>query len=160
MRDGAEVILFRHGIAESKDKGPDESRRLTAEGTSEVDDVARGMARLLREADALWSSPLVRCIETADRLAAAAEHPLEVRRTDALRPEADPEQFRDLLDALDARHAWFVGHEPNLSDFMRALTRLEGNIELAKAGAYGLRWRKEGAAELEWMMEPRLVRRE
>ena len=71
MRDGAEVILFRHGIAEKKGNGPDELRQLTKEGAEEVEEVARAMARLLRNADAIWTSPLARCVETAARLAAA-----------------------------------------------------------------------------------------
>jgi phosphohistidine phosphatase SixA len=158
MRDGARVILFRHGIAEPKTSRPDEERRLTVEGRRELTEVARGMARLLPDADAIRTSPLVRALETATILAVAYDNRVPVRPTDTLTPDADVEKFRDLLAALDTRCAYFVGHEPTLSSFMRTLTAIHGDLEPGKAGCYGLRWRSGGRLELEWMLTAEVVR--
>ena len=68
------LLLLRHGIAE--DAGPDtgwhdELRRLTAEGVARMEGEGRGMAALAIRADAILTSPLIRCVQTAALVAAA-----------------------------------------------------------------------------------------
>jgi len=65
------IVLLRHGIAEKKGGKPDEKRRLTDEGNEKMRGIARGLARLLPGAEALYSSPLVRATETAQWIARA-----------------------------------------------------------------------------------------
>jgi phosphohistidine phosphatase len=152
------LILLRHGIAEARtaDKA-DDDRELTDEGRRRIKRVASALTRAFPAAEALYSSPLVRCKQTAEVVAKAYGGALEVTTTDALRPEADPDEFRSLLDKSGVEFAIFVGHEPNLSEIMLALTNMRGEVELKKGGCYGIRF-EDGSARLEWMLPPRILR--
>ncbi len=116
--------LLRHGIAE--DAGPatggrDEPRRLTAEGIERMQSAARGMVALDLGIDTVLTSPLVRCVQTADivcaRIGATA-------REDArLRPGMDLDLLEDvLIEHPDARSVLVCGHEPDLSTLAGDLT--------------------------------------
>src|SRR5205807_6049211 len=60
------IVLLRHGIAEdrSADK-PDADRKLTDVGKRRMKRIAKTLARIFPEAEALYSSPLVRAVETS-----------------------------------------------------------------------------------------------
>lgn len=150
------LILLRHGIAEPHGTRPDEERELTPTGRRRIKEVARGLARLFPKVDAIYSSPLIRCVQTAVRVGKVYD--LGVETIDALRPQAPPADFRPFLDGVKGRRIICVGHEPNLSAIMRDLAGLEGEIELKKGGSYGVRIGDDGAGRLEWMVVPRLLR--
>lgn len=152
------LVLFRHGVAELADGRPDEQRALTAEGVAEVRLVSRGLRRLLPRVDAIYSSPLLRCTQTASRIekAYAGEVPLAV--SPHLRPEATTREFLKFIESTTHRRAIMVGHEPNLSDWMMALTKTKGSFELKKAGIYVIRI-DAGVARLEWCLSPKLFRK-
>jgi phosphohistidine phosphatase len=150
------LILLRHGIAEEKGTKPDEERELTEVGHKRMKQIARGLARVFPKAEVIISSPLVRARQTAEWVSKAYDLPIEF--SDALAKDADVAQFRALVDGLTVQRAILVGHEPTLSAFMRALTGMQGEIELKKGGCYGVRV-SGGAARLEWMLPPRVMRR-
>lgn len=148
------LVLLRHGIAEDKTaEKPDADRELTDEGRRRMKRIARSLARLFPAAKAIYSSPLVRCVQTAELVAKA--YGLDVKTTDALKPDGNVADVRKLLPAAD--FAIFVGHEPSLSAIMLDLTRMRGEIELKKGGCYGIEF--DGTAgRLEWMLPPRVMR--
>lgn len=155
---GCSITLFRHGIAEKKGGKPDEMRALTSEGHERMKEIAPGLAAFLEVPDAICTSPLVRCVETAEWLARAWDQKLT--KTDALRPGAGAEAFRDFLDSLrNVRRIICVGHEPGLTGIMLDLCgiRIEGEIELEKGGCYGVRIPPAGPAQLLWMLPPRVL---
>jgi phosphohistidine phosphatase SixA len=48
-----------------------------------------------------------------------------------------------------------VGHEPDLTENMRAITGIKsGRVELEKGGCYGIR-----DTTLEWILTPRVLRK-
>jgi len=141
------VLLLRHGIAEKKGDKPDEKRRLTKKGNREMSRIAEGLARLLPKVDAIYSSPLIRAIETAAWVADAYD--LGVTPTDALRNEATTEDVRQVIEESGAKRIILVGHEPSLSRHMLGLTGMRGIIELEKGGCYAI---QEG--RLVWMLPP------
>jgi phosphohistidine phosphatase len=151
------VILFRHGIAQPHGSAPEEARELTSEGHARMKQIGRGFANLCPKAELIVSSPLIRCTQTAEWLARGARTPIPIRTSEALRPGGDPPAARRLLESLDAESVVLVGHEPNLSDVLRHLTGLQGDLELKKGGCYGVR-RTGNGAELEWMLPPRVMR--
>ncbi|MBV8518390.1 MAG: histidine phosphatase family protein [Acidobacteria bacterium] len=155
-RDGL-LILLRHGIAEDKGHKADAERRLTAEGNAKMQEIAKTLARLVPEAEAIYSSPLVRARETGAWVAEAYGGKLAFYITDALVPGSDPDAFREFLHDVKEPAAYFVGHEPTLSAFMLSLTGMSGDVDLKKGGCYGLRWSGRHAS-LEWMLPPRLMR--
>lgn len=118
------LLLLRHGIAE--DAGPrtghrDAPRELTPEGAERMRAAADGMAALGVGAEALLTSPLIRCRQTADIVGARLGlAPTEVA---GLAPGMD---LGDLGDALlgwpDAGSVMVCGHQPDLSEVVADLT--------------------------------------
>jgi len=148
------LVLLRHGIAE--DPTPEKSdadRELTAKGRRRMEAIAEGLARLFPDAEAIYSSPAVRAMQTAEPV--AKEYGLKIETSDALAPG---QPSRKLIEQVAVDYAIFVGHEPTLSGLMLELTKTEGEIELKKGGCYGIAFDGD-SAHLEWMLPPRVLRR-
>ena len=154
------VLLLRHGIAEDKGKTSDFDRALTAAGHEKMKRIARTLPEMFPDADTIYSGPLLRAVETAEHVAEAYSK-VEVTQTDALRPEAKAAAFRDLLAATGGDNIICVGHEPNLSTIMLAVTGLSdsGRVTLKKGGFYGVRFDSDGDGKLEWLVPPRVLLR-
>lgn len=156
------VVLLRHGIAEPHGtRATDEERVLTETGNRRMKQIGRGLAKRFPKAELIYSSPLIRCIETAEWVEKAFGASVVLRTTDILKPDGVVEDFLTLVTSSEARRIICVGHEPNLSATMLALTKMrpDGAIELKKGGCYGLRLFDDGSARLEWMLPPRVLRR-
>ena len=155
------IVLLRHGIAEEKGGKPDDERRLTSEGHEKMKRVGRALAEILPDADAIYSSPLVRAYETAEWVAKAYDGKLVIETTTALAPGHDSEEFRALLRRAGKKKcAYFVGHEPHLTSHMLALTstHTEGELSLKKGGCYGVEIESaDSTAQLRWMLAPGLL---
>ena len=138
---------MRHGIAEeAAPDQKDEERALTKKGRAEMKDIARGLKRVVKNVDAIYSSPLLRAMQTAKRIAKVYD--LDVTMTDALRPGASPKEL------LKGR-VILIGHEPDLTETMRAITGIKtGRVELDKGGCYGI-----SDTTLEWVLTPRVLRK-
>jgi phosphohistidine phosphatase SixA len=155
------LVLFRHGIAEPQEAAskPDAERSLTKEGTERMKEIGRGLAALFPKADAIFTSPLVRAVQTALWISKGYGERITVQTTNALVPGASPAELREFLAGTRERRIILVGHEPNLSTNCVDLTGLSGRLELKKGGCYGIRIDDEGNASLEWMLPPKVLRR-
>jgi phosphohistidine phosphatase len=160
-RDETFIVMLRHGIAEEHGtRANDDERELTETGHGRMEEIGRGLAELFPKAEIIYSSPLIRCVQTAEWVRKAYGADMVVRKTDALRPDASPAEFRSLIAASDARNLICVSHEPTLSSAMADLTGMtDGTIELKKGGCYGVRFFGGGRATLEWLLPPRVMRR-
>lgn len=124
---------MRHGIAE--DAGPrtggrDEPRALTAAGAARMEEAARGVVALGLRPDAVASSPLVRCRQTAEIVGAALG--VAPREHRALRPGMGLDDLEDvLLEHPGAGSVLVCGHQPDLSRAVGDLTG-GGLVEFAK----------------------------
>ncbi|HUJ12305.1 MAG TPA: histidine phosphatase family protein [Thermoanaerobaculia bacterium] len=148
------LVLLRHGIAE--DPSPEKNdidRELTAKGRRRMEAIAAGLARVFPEAEAIYSSPAVRAMQTAAPV--AKRYGLKIQKSDDLAPGRPP---RKVVGEAGVDFAIFVGHEPTLSELMLELTRTEGEIELKKGGCYGIAFVGE-TPRLEWILTPRVLRR-
>jgi phosphohistidine phosphatase len=118
------LALIRHGIAE--DTGPhtgyrDEPRHLTEVGITRMSEAARGIARLGLHPKVILSSPLARCVQTAEILAASSGS--AVRLHEVMRPGASTPALLDVLaEYPDADCIAVCGHQPDLSLITAALT--------------------------------------
>ena len=159
-------VLIRHGIAVEREEwdGPDSDRPLTERGTKRVSQVAAGLKWLEVQPTYIFSSPLVRALETADILQASMSIPSAIKRVDELLPDANPERllalFRDLPPECCAL---CVGHEPHLGS--AASVMLTGKPSTAfsfkKAGACLIEMpvpAKPGRGTLRWWMGPAQLR--
>jgi phosphohistidine phosphatase len=154
-------ILLRHGIAEDPSPGKkDEDRGLTSEGHARMKEIARGLERSLPKAQVIYSSPLLRAVQTALWVSKGYKSKVNINTTDALAPGATPKQFLELIKTIPERRVIFVGHEPTLSANMAALVGIErAKVELKKGGCYGVRIAPDGTATLEWLLSPRVLRK-
>jgi phosphohistidine phosphatase len=156
------IVLLRHGIAEPHGaRADDDARILTETGNRRMKQIGRGLAKRFPKAEVIYSSPLIRCIETAEWVEKGYGSSIAVKTYDALKPGAGVEVFRALIKDSEARRIICVGHEPNLSAAMLAITKMssDGEIELKKGGCYGVCLFEDGSGRLEWMLPPRILRR-
>jgi phosphohistidine phosphatase len=158
-----ELLIVRHAWAGKRDpeKWPDDRERpVPAKGARRFRRVARGLARLLPEVDAVWSSPLRRAWQTAEILEEECGWPApqELR---ALEPGNTAVKVTELLRRESADRVVLVGHEPGLSELITYLTAGPGDrviVELKKGGAALLSFPaglKVGHGVLLWLLPPR-----
>ena len=161
------LVLFRHGPAGRRDvkRWPDDRERpLTGIGKKRTRKAAQGIAQLEPKLTRIWTSPLVRARETAERLAMAYDPPPKITVVDALAPGMDP--LREVI--TESRRTpgdtiALVGHEPDLGALAgRLVGRDAGGLPLKKAGACRIDFSgtvRGGAGTLDWFLPPRVLRR-
>lgn len=157
------IILLRHGIAEDKAAdGKDESRRLTAQGRARMKEVAGGLAGLFPKLDAIYTSPLIRAVQTAQAVARAYGKNVKINTADELAPGGGVKKFRELLGQHAHRRAIFVGHEPDLTATLFGLLGIrgaKGRVELKKGGCYVVTLGADGTVALDHVLAPRVLRK-
>jgi phosphohistidine phosphatase len=163
------LLVVRHGPAGDRhawsEEGKDDFLRpLTAEGRRKVRDAFRGLRHLVPPPEALATSPLLRAVETADRLARAFDVPA-AEELPALEPGRSP---REVLPWLAERRRLgrvaVVGHEPHLGTLVSWLLagRSAPFLVLKKGGACLLDLGDEprpGWARIHWVLAPAQLRR-
>lgn len=154
------VVLLRHGIADPRGSEPEETRGLTDEGHKRMKEIGRAINLIFPKSEVIVSSPLRRCMQTAEWVVKAFHGEIALTTSPALRPEANPGELQTLIEETAARRMILVGHEPSLTAGMLHLTHMhdDGELELKKGGCYGLRIDEHGEAKLELMLAPRVLR--
>ncbi|MDZ4771117.1 MAG: phosphohistidine phosphatase SixA [Chloroflexota bacterium] len=116
------LYFFRHGIAEDDDGiMPDALRELTTDGIWRTRRSARMLKLMHLDLDRLFTSPLIRCRQTADIIAASLAIAVQVR--DELAPGFNMRAVEGLTQDLgEDGEVMFVGHEPDLSSIVCDLT--------------------------------------
>ena len=117
------VYLVRHGIAVEPEGGiVDDSRWLTAKGRRRFKRLARAFARLGEPLEHLFSSPLVRAVQTAEILSGATLHH-DVTILEELRPEGGVGRLLAEVArrVKDEEAVALVGHDPQMSALVSAL---------------------------------------
>ena len=141
--------LLRHGDAEPHGTRTDFERRLTDRGERQSRAAGRAFARLGVRFEHVFSSPRVRALETA-RLV-CAELDLEPIIHEQLSGGFDERHADELLAATGAGSALLVvGHEPDLSGLVAALT--SARIEMKKGGIAAVR-----GGQLVELLRPREI---
>ncbi|HLA86370.1 MAG TPA: histidine phosphatase family protein [Thermoguttaceae bacterium] len=118
---------------------------------------ARGVAPTL-----IATSPLVRCRQTAELLAAAMTPEQPLVELDALRPGSDlPALVAWTVEQAKTHDeiAW-VGHAPDVDRMTAALIGPGGNVCLAKGATAAVRFDDAiapGAGELRWLVTAKML---
>jgi phosphohistidine phosphatase len=150
------LYLVRHAEAiERSGATPDASRYLTPKGRTAF----RKIARRAREAgiapEVIFTSPLLRAVQTAEILAERLKHEGPVDVANELSPGFDDRALRSLLaGAGNLAEAAFVGHEPDLGDLAALLLSLRGDFPLRKGAVVALEVEgtaQRGAGKFLWM---------
>ena len=156
------IYLVRHATA-SYDAPTDEERQLTKEGYSEAELAGQSLHALGIHPDHIFSSPLIRALQTADSLA----HSLHLaKKVKVLKELANDHPVSALLRVLQPYHKdselVLVGHEPSLSEHLAAflgLKRVEalplGKASIACVELHGL---EHWSGKLLWIVRQKQLR--
>ena len=152
------VLLVRHSTAIDPHAAPtDDSRWLTDEGRTRMRRVALALRELGLAFDAIYTSPLVRAVQTAEILASSAPDfagPLEVH------PELAPDHGTTAQALAPLDHAGdddlvvLVGHEPKIRVLAGTLAGLQHMPGFQPGSACLVELRGAHGA-FRWMMDPR-----
>lgn len=141
------LYLVRH--AEAIDRTaeiPDAMRYLTPDGRSFFRKTVKQMAREGARPDVIFSSPLVRAVQTAEILAVEIGFRGALRVTETLAPGFGRAGLRSVLSKCEgAKEVALVGHEPDLGDLVTSLLSLSEPCSLKKGEVVALDLPKKGA---------------
>jgi phosphohistidine phosphatase len=152
-----QLYFLRHGEADWPGwTKPDDERPLTDFGKKEVRQVAKFLNRLKVKPDLIVTSPLPRALQTAE--VAAEQLKSKLRQDEALEPGFGISELRTVLKRHRSKVLMLVGHEPDFSSVISALTG--ASLKLSKAGV-ALVDIDPGAEEgrLFWLFPPKFARK-
>jgi phosphohistidine phosphatase len=170
MVPAMDLLIVRHGQAVEDAPGlGDGGRWLTAKGRKVTRRVARWLAkRKDRRPAAIWTSPLVRAVQTAEILAETMGLDGDVSVVAELCPGRDASELIRLLSLYRGPEPLaLVGHEPLLSALSTDLlggaawsgasagAGGEARPRLKKSGVLSLRWDGRGSASLRFVLDPK-----
>ena len=148
------LMFMRHGKAEEKKPGmSDEERHLTDEGRRDIMLVSKALPL---KPSIVYSSPLVRAVETAEIV--AGTHEVSLKIVDELRPELT--SLNSIIKIKPPDQALLVGHAPSIERVVSELIG-GGNVKL-KAGAVAgieLSTLEAGKGVLRFILTPDIARK-
>jgi phosphohistidine phosphatase len=150
------LVLVRHAQAIEAAPGlADADRWLTGKGRKVARKVGAWLAKPKRRPLAIWTSPLVRAVQTAEILAGAFELTEGVSVCSQLSPGRDPgDLLRVLAEHKDPGPLALVGHEPTLSLVVTSLLSDPSWSGFRKGGVLAVEWSGSGKAERLYVVDP------
>ncbi len=157
------IYFLRHASAGKTMLNPkkDERRPLDEEGILQARYVGRMLANLDVQVDQIISSPLKRARQTASLVANELAFEAAVQTDDALRPEAEFEQFQAMLARYKRYDAvMVVGHNPSFTAFLsKSISTGDGTAQIDfKKGAVARVEMNGRAGTLHWLVTPKIAR--
>jgi phosphohistidine phosphatase len=149
-----DLYILRH--AEAGEALRDEERELTQRGHEQARAVATGVGWLDLKIDTILSSPLPRAVQTAEPVAAKLK--LSLTLADGLATGQAPSAALSLLEDRNER-VLLVGHEPQLSGIVEALTGGRINMRKAMLAYVEVQSMQPAYAELGWLLPWRHLER-
>ncbi len=169
-RAGLDVYLMRHASAGTRRVNPklDVKRPLDKDGKRHCLQLASVLSGLNITFDLIISSPLKRCLQTAQLVGTEMGYEAKILHAQALEPGADFAQFQRLLhECRSYENVLMVGHNPTMTSFLGQLIASNSSGESPHTAMAGVRLRKgsiaratveHGTATLKWLLDPRIVR--
>lgn len=157
------LYLLRHASAGKTmlNAKKDERRPLDEDGILQSRYVGRLLANLDVQVDQIISSPLKRARQTASLVANELAFEAAVQIDDALRPEAEFEQFQTMLARYNKYDAiMVVGHNPSFTEFLsKSVSAGSGAAQIEfKKGAVARVELSGRAGTLQWLVTPKIAR--
>ena len=138
----------------------DERRPLDEEGILQARYVGRLLANLDVQVDQIISSSLKRARQTASLVANELAFEGAVQIDDALRPEAEFEQFQSMLSRYKKYDSvMVVGHNPSFTEFLSKSISGPGGAQIDfKKGAVARVEMNGRTGTLHWLVTPKIAR--
>ena len=164
MATPCELYLVRHAIAARR--GPewpdDDARPLTALGVARFSEAVVGLRWLGVAVDEIFTSSLVRAVQTAELLSVGVRGRPPVAILDALRPGWESEAVRmRLAKVVKRRRVALIGHEPGLGELAADLIGCGHPLTFKKGGVCRVDMNHlgpGGAGILNWFVTPKMLR--
>ena len=152
-----QLYFLRHGEADWPAwKKSDDERPLTKRGKKEMRDVAKFLERLRARPSLIVTSPLPRASQTAE--IAADYLKAKLRKDELLAPGFGMSELRTVLKRHRAKVLLLVGHEPDFTNVISALTG--ASLKLSKGGVALLDVDPESEeGKLLWLFPPKLAKK-
>jgi len=149
------LFLVRHAEAiEQSGTTPDASRYLTTKGRLAFRKIARRVRKAGIAPAVIFTSPLLRAVQTTEILAERLKHEGQVVVARELSPGFDLQDLRSLLmSAGSPEEAAYVGHEPDLGLLAAALMAIPEGFPLRKGAVLALEVEssvRKGTAKFLW----------
>lgn len=157
------LYFLRHASAGKKMLNPkkDNRRPLDQEGILQCRYVGRMLASLDVQVDRIVSSPLTRALQTASLVANELAYESPVQTDDALLPDSDFDQFRNMLARLRKFEGVIVvGHNPSFTEFLtKTISGGSGATQIEfKKGAVAKVEMNGRNGTLHWLVVPKIAR--
>lgn len=159
------LYLVRHGIAIDRDDPAapaDPARALTDEGIIKTRAAARGLRALGAAPAVFLTSPYTRALQTAELVADAFGVPRSaIRKTDTLRPDANPRAVFAEIAKQNGKDVACFGHATHLDEMISlAIGAKETATALKKAGVACLELRSVAPPRgaIEWVATAKMLR--
>jgi len=160
-----ELFILRHGEAgKGSATRNDFQRSLTVTGKQELEEIAKAFVKLGLEFDFVFTSPLIRCKQTAEIILKYVDSKNKVETINELRPEGNKLELYNRLSKLKQDSSTLlVGHEPYLSELIgEAIGEINCRINLKKAGFAMIRiisLQPKIKGELRWLLTPKHMKK-
>jgi phosphohistidine phosphatase len=151
------LYFLRHGEADWPDwRKPDDERTLTKRGKKEMREIGKFLVRAKVRPDLILTSPLPRASQTAE--IAAGYLKIKCREETVLEPGFGKRELERLLEKYPEETLMLVGHEPDFSSLIGALTG--ASLKLSKAGLALVDVDlPDGSGRLLWLVPPKIMKK-
>ena len=150
------LYFLRHGEADWPNwSKSDDERPLTERGKEEMKKIAAFLERMELSLDQIVTSPLPRAKQTAEIV--AERFKMKLREDKNLEPGFDSAGLQGILEKYPGEHVMIVGHEP---DFTKTISALTGaSLKLSKAGLVLIDLdRTAMRGRLLWLFPPKVAK--
>jgi phosphohistidine phosphatase len=156
------LYLLRHASAGTRRANPqtDVKRPLDKEGKEQCLLMGDYLNALRVQFDLIVSSPLKRALQTASLVGTEVAYDAKIQVTDALAPSGSVSGFQQFVAHLGPyENVLVVGHNPNLPQFVGALTSSSGrlNVRMRKCALARVDCSRR-PGQLLWLVDPRNLR--
>lgn len=152
------LFLIRHAEAiepESDKVKDDEHRYITSSGRNVTRKIAKILCEEFKDLDVIYTSPLIRAVQTAEVIAARIKFRDDIELVDELKNDSTTSSLLQLLSMnSDLRAVALVGHEPKIGLLVKAFAGKEDLTDFRKSSVCLIEFDAlAGKGRFEWYFD-------
>ncbi len=157
------IFLTRHAEAidyETATVTNDEHRFITSKGRKTTRKVVKALKTELESVAKIFTSPLIRAVQTAEIFATALKFEGEVEPVNELKNESLFGSLQKLLETnSDLSSVMLTGHEPKISSLVKSFSDKKDLIEFRKSAVCLIDYdTKESTGKFIWYFDPKCMK--